>query len=112
MESNREVRDNTIIYNLKGSLNTFTIKDVRDQIKQDATDSSVETLILNLTEVTLLDSAALGFMVQRFRDVRERQAIMRICGLNYALNDLFEMTRLNRMIPIHATLEEALNPSE
>lgn len=64
-------------------------------------------LIINLKDVSYLDSTALATLVACRRQLGEAGGKLRLCGLNQRVRGLIEMTQLHRVFEIFATEEEA-----
>lgn len=66
-------------------------------------------LVVDLTGVLTLDSASLGPLVQRLRDIQIRRGVMCLCGVRSAgLREIFALTRFDKIFPIHHSLGDAL----
>jgi len=71
--------------------------------------SDTDRLLIDLSGVQNLDSAALGPLVQRLRSVQERDWRMALCGIQAtALREVFSLTRFDQIFDIHRTRNEAL----
>jgi len=79
---------------------------------QASTCSKASTkVILDLTGVTFIDSAGLGALLSLMRSVLERKGDFRICCAAKAIQLLFELVRINKIMDIHDTREEAIEAS-
>jgi anti-sigma B factor antagonist len=65
-------------------------------------------LVVNLTEVTYMDSSGIGTLVEVFRRVNGYKGKLALCGLNERVRSVFEITKLDKFFSIHATEQEAL----
>jgi anti-anti-sigma factor len=84
---------------------------VRQYFAQDMIQQTTgwKRLIIDLSGVTTLDSAALGPLVQKLRDVQELQGSLALCGVTSpALREIFALTRFDKVFPIVQTRTEAL----
>ena len=67
------------------------------------------SLVIDLTGVISLDSAALGPLVQKLREVHELEGGMALAGvLSPALKEIFALTRFDKVFPMYATRQEAI----
>jgi anti-anti-sigma factor len=58
-------------------------------------------LVLDLSGVPALDSAALGPLVQKLREVQQAQGRFVLCGVDMpALKEIFALTRFDKVFPI------------
>ena len=65
----------------------------------DQIDHGHVNLIVNLAQVQFIDSSGLGALVSALKRIG-RSGELKVCGLNDAVRSMFELTRLNRVIPI------------
>lgn len=66
-------------------------------------------LVLDLTGVPALDSAALGPLVQKLREVQEARGRLVLTGVEApALREIFALTRFDRVFPILPTRATAV----
>jgi anti-sigma B factor antagonist len=71
--------------------------------------SGKSKVIVNLTEVTFIDSTALSTLVQGMKRCREQQGDVVLCGMQQRVRMIFELTRLDRAFEIVADEEGALH---
>jgi anti-anti-sigma factor len=65
-------------------------------------------LVLDLGAVTYIDSAGLGALVAAMKHARADGGDIRVCALASDVRALFEMTRLDKVVSVHATRQEAV----
>ncbi|MBN2035921.1 MAG: STAS domain-containing protein [Chitinispirillaceae bacterium] len=65
-------------------------------------------IVLDFTELTFYDSLSVSVLLDMHKLLKETGGQMRICGLNYIIEDLFNTLNINAIIPIFPTREEAL----
>jgi len=66
-------------------------------------------LVIDLTGVPALDSAALGPLVQKLREVQEARGRLVLTGVQApALREIFSLTRFDRVFPIQPTRAAAV----
>ena len=69
------------------------------QFKQDVVahvDSGHARLVIDLTDVSFVDSAGLGALVAVLKRIGARGDIV-VCGLNDSVRQMFQLTRMNRI---------------
>jgi anti-sigma B factor antagonist len=64
-------------------------------------------LVLNLSQVTFMDSAGLGAIMSVYRQL-DGKGSLQVCGLHPRVKTLFDITRLTRVIGIHADEVQAV----
>lgn len=65
-------------------------------------------VILDLTGVAFVDSAGLGALLSLMRNLGERGGDFRVCSVAKPVQVLFDLVRLNKILDIHATRDDAL----
>jgi anti-sigma B factor antagonist len=63
--------------------------------------------ILDLTNVSHMDSAGLGVILKYYVTAQKRGHKLILAGLNDRVLELFKLTRVDSLIPIAATVEQA-----
>ena len=84
---------------------------VADQVRQRLTglvDVGHPRLVLDLGAVAYIDSSGLGALVAAMKHARAAGGDLKVCRMDQDLRTIFEMTRLNKVMAIHGTREEAL----
>lgn len=65
-------------------------------------------VILDLTGVNFIDSAGLGSILSLMRGIGERGGDFRVCCVSKPIQVLFELVRLQKILDIHETRQQAL----
>ncbi|MCA0350374.1 MAG: STAS domain-containing protein [Chloroflexi bacterium] len=65
-------------------------------------------IILELSRVNFVDSAALAWMVRLSKQVSMLNGSLQICGLQQPVQIILELTRLDRVLALTNSLDEAL----
>lgn len=96
---------------IKGEISSFSEKTLSEAYAQ-ATQENVRTVIFNFSELVYMNSFGIGMLVMLL--IRARREGKNIVG--YGLSDhyrnIFELTRLDQVIPIYSTQEIALASAE
>ena len=66
-------------------------------------------LIVNMAQVSLIGSTGLSVLMEYFRDCGQYGGVLCLCGLSDELKEIFQIVRLDRIIPMFATVNEAAN---
>ncbi len=62
----------------------------------------------DLSQVSYLDSSALGIFVSTLKSANSRGGDLRLAGLGDTIVDIFRITRLSTIFEIHPTIAEAV----
>jgi anti-anti-sigma factor len=93
---------------LRGELDVATVPTFRDALTPAAEDPTVHTLVVDLVEVTFIDSTGLMTLLNTLRRLVRRDARMVIACNNPTVLRLFEATRTDATFEIVPTREQAL----
>lgn len=73
------------------------------QVQQDMDallESGATTIIVDLSDVTFVDSSALAVIVRGMKRCRERSGELILCGMRQPVRIIFELTRMDRAFRI------------
>lgn len=65
-------------------------------------------MVLDMSEVTFLDSSGLGMLLSCLRRLNGKKGDLRLCCLTKPVRSLIELVRLNNVIEIYDTSEAAM----
>jgi anti-anti-sigma factor len=77
-------------------------KDILKQIK-----SLDKDVLVDMTKVEYVDSFAVGFLMDIFRMLLDSNHTMNIAGVNEKISTLLKITRVNNVVKVYPTIEEA-----
>ncbi len=75
---------------------------------EQAFDRQMRDFLVDLSEVTVVDSAGLESLTALQRRCEEQLGMVRFCGADDTLRKVFEITRLDGQLMLHESMEEAL----
>ncbi len=88
---------------LKGSLE-LSLRDRFDELVREGCDQ----VLINLELLPYLDSSELGRLIRCHLSVRKAGGRVRICNISDKVSTLMKMTRLDTVLELYGTVEEAL----
>ncbi len=104
---NIEEKDNYLILNIVGDF--VAIEDIdllRNKLKQLAKEEK-NKVILNLKEVSYLNSTALGVLLSANALFERNGGKLLICNVNDYLKNIFSITKLTFIFTLYSSIEEA-----
>ena len=103
--------DTVAVVTPDGDVDFFTAPTL-DQVLRRDVDGTAQHVIVDLSSVAFMDSAALGVLISSSRRLKaEGASLLVVCGSGYPQR-LIEITALNLMFPVHSLLVEALAAAE
>lgn len=65
-------------------------------------------IVLDLSSVEFVDSSGLGAIISIWKTLKQSQGQFAICGIKGIVMNLFTLTRMNTVVPIFTSDEEAV----
>jgi anti-sigma B factor antagonist len=98
--TNRQVGDVTVI-DVAGRITlgegSSTLRDaLRDLVKTDH-----KKILLNLKEVTYIDSSGIGELVSAYTTITNQGGHLKLLGLTHRVKDLLQITKLYTVFDVH-----------
>jgi anti-sigma B factor antagonist len=91
-----------------GEIDAHTAPALRQAVANQLADPAVTHLVVDLSGTTFLDSSALGVLIGSFKRMRERDGRLDIVQPPPELRRIFEITALDRVLPVAETHAAAL----
>lgn len=88
-----------------GNLNATKGNELRREIS-DILSAGGEVILIDLKNVTFIDSSGLGALVAAMQSVRKANAKLFICSINDQVRMVFELTRIDRILNVYADRED------
>lgn len=99
---------NIVVLELKGNyVGGEETDDLRDSIKKLSDDGNTK-LIIDLGEVSYLNSSALGVLIAAHANYAKRGGKIKLCQLNKNLENLFVITKLSLIFDSYPNQVEAI----
>jgi anti-sigma B factor antagonist len=101
-----ERRGDAIVVRLAGELDLYNADEARAAIG-DAAEQNPERLVVDLSQVTFVDSTGLGVLVEGRTKLQNRRALL-LAAPQIETRRALEVSGLDRYLGVHDTLDEAL----
>jgi anti-sigma B factor antagonist len=95
--------DSLTTYSLKGKLSLETVSEFIQKMRPEP----AQHLILEMSEVSFLDSAGVGSLVSLFVNRRGQAKTFALAGLSPQATAVVMVAGLQKLLPIYKTVEEA-----
>ncbi len=90
-----------------GRLDVTTAAEFRRQVNDIASAANPpQFLVVDLQEITFMDSSGLGALVSALKSTRGSNGEMVICGANDQVQMLFELTSMTKIFRIYQTIND------
>lgn len=108
MNVGKECRGRTLIVAVTGELDHHTAGLLKSNIQAELDRGVIRHLILDFSGLSFMDSSGLGVLLGRYKELAKWQGRMLVFGLQPAVEKLFMMTGLNKLIPVESSLAACL----
>ena len=98
------------VVEVAGEVDVYTAPTLRQHLR-DATGGSTPKVVVDMSEVTFLDSTGLGVLVGAMGRVREAEGTMRLVVNSDHILKVLRITGLDALIPVDADIDTALAAS-
>ena len=107
MEHDITDRDGTRVIALHGAVDVSGAMTLRDVLGEQI-DSPGARVVVDLSDVPLIDSSGIGILVTAHRRAAGQGARFALAGAAGPVARVFEMTRTNKLLSIHESVDEAV----
>ena len=102
-----EIDDQTHVIELGGEIDLYTAPEFKERMVQ-LIEGGKKQIVVDLSKATFIDSTTLGVLVGGVKRLRPAGGGLALVCTDQNITKIFEITRLDRVFPIHATRDEAL----
>ena len=102
---------NTAIVSVQGKIIGGIVDQLQDEIQQQLQNGN-NKLIIDLTDVPLLDSTALGVIILAFQVLQRSGGKLVLLNPQKAVSSILEVTRLTSILEVYETEEAAYTAFE
>lgn len=99
--------DEAVILRISGDLDSDANPILKEHLK-DLVDNVRKGLLIDMTEVKYINSAALGTFIQAYRLLGERNIPMKFFGMTRKVKSIFLITKLDGVLEIYESEAEAI----
>jgi anti-sigma B factor antagonist len=101
------VDDTTHVIELGGEVDLYTAPEFKERMVH-LIDSGKRRIVVDLSEATFIDSTTLGVLVGGVKRLRPAGGSLALVCTDQNIGKIFEITGLDRVFPIHASRDAAL----
>ena len=98
----------TLIVRLKGELDHHTADTLKQRMEDAIKQGQLTHIILSLKYLDFMDSSGLGVILGRYKQITAKGGKMVVCDVSPAVNRLFQMSGLFKILSIHENERQAL----
>lgn len=89
----------------QGILDSIHANNLRREIL-DAIDSGVKIILVNLQDITFMNSSGMGALVATLKAVKAAGGQLALCSLSDQVRIIFELSRMDRIFQVYSDCQE------
>lgn len=107
-----DTEKNSLVVHFYGELDHHISEKARLKIDMKYKESNLENIILDLTQLSLMDSSGIGLIMGRYKNATENKGKLAIVSSNVYVDKLIRMSGLPKIIETYKSIEDALETLE
>lgn len=96
------------VVSIEGNIALDGVNEAKSYLKPHMENSEVKSILINFDKVNFIDSSGIGLIVSIFKTMQQRNGKFGLSNLSKKNEEIFSITRLNKILSIFATEKEAL----
>ena len=102
-----EINKKTVVVTLEGDFDISTASIIERKLKSLISQGKVN-IVVNLSKVEYIDSSGLATIILIFKETKKDKGTLRLAETPNKILKILELTRLNELLEIYSSEEEAL----
>ncbi len=103
----REENKGFLILHIEGEIDVYNAYELRNEINR-AIEDKFYRVIIDLKNVSYIDSSGLGVLVSGVKTVMNHQGVLKLVELNEKIRSLTKLTGLEKFFEIYDSLADAM----
>lgn len=103
-----EVKQEVLCIRLSGELDHHSAEMLRNKVTEAIEKHNIIHLVLNLKNLSFMDSSGLGVILGRYKQIKLKKGEMVVCAISPPVQRLFEMSGLFKIISLESSEQFAL----
>ncbi|MCQ6277981.1 anti-sigma F factor antagonist [Bacillus sp. EB600] len=103
-----EIKADVLCIRLSGELDHHFADVLREKASNAIERNEIHHIVLNLEHLSFMDSSGLGVILGRYKQIKQVKGEMVVCAISPAIERLFDMSGLFKIIRLEPTEEFAL----
>jgi len=98
---------NSVAVHLEGELDQYLAAEVKCKIDIEMENSGKKNLIIDLSDVTLMDSSGIGLILGRYKILKSLGGGVCVCNAESSVKRVLELSGIEKIIKCFDTIDEA-----
>lgn len=101
------MRKNTMYIRFNGEMDQESVGNLKEKLSQIIKEKNVKFLVINMRELTFLDSTGIGIIIGRYNQLKLKGGKVILCSINKNLERIILLSGLPRICLIKENEQEA-----
>lgn len=111
MKVNQKAKEGIVVLEIQGEIDLYASPQLREQFNELAGEKK-NAIVVNLKNVTYIDSSGLATFIEAYQKLTASNGRLILCHLTETVKGVFEIARLEDVLTIVKTEEEALKAAK
>jgi anti-anti-sigma factor len=89
-------------------LDEMRVSQIGEELNALVARSDSPAIVVDFSNVRYMSSSALGMLITLYKRIREKNGQLSLCGIQPGIYEVFVITRLNEILRICSTRQEAV----
>ncbi|MDI6706447.1 MAG: anti-sigma F factor antagonist [Bacillota bacterium] len=109
MDISSKISGNTLICYIRGELDHHTANEIREYIDYNLENNPVKNLIIDMSELSFMDSSGIGVLIGRYKKVTALGGKTAVVNENKQISKVLEVSGIYDIIFSFPSIQQALN---
>jgi anti-anti-sigma factor len=109
MVFNHRVDKNICVVSIEGNIALDGVNEAKEYLRPLLENQEIKGLLINFSQVNFIDSSGIGLIVSLFKTLQQREAKFALSNLSKKNEEIFTITRLNKILDIYPSEAEAMS---
>lgn len=105
--SNR-IENGICVISVEGNIALDGVNEAKTYLRPHMENQELKGILINFEKVNFIDSSGIGLIVSVFKAMQQREGKFALSNLSKKNEEIFTITRLNKILDIYSTESEAL----
>jgi anti-anti-sigma factor len=102
------IDSNTCIVAIEGNIALDGVNEAKAFLRPHLENPEIRNVVINFEKVNFIDSSGIGLIVSIFKTMQQKEGKLALTNLSQKNLEIFTITRLNKILEIFPTEQEAL----
>lgn len=102
------IENDTCIVAIEGNIALDGVNEAKAFLRPHLENAQVRSMVINFDKVNFIDSSGIGLIVSIFKTMQQKEGKLALTNLSPKNMEIFSITRLNKILDIFPTEQDAL----